>query len=275
MWQINRRHAAAIAIALVAATARAEDFSTTVRKTFTFRGGTVSLDNRFGNVVVKAQTGSDVDVRATIRSSDAAFGQRIKVNASEGAGGISVVTEVPDVHMRNGSLSYSIDYEVKIPANAPLSVRNRFGNTEVSGLRAAGTINNAQGSVTMRDVGAKQSIENSFGAVSVSDAINEVSVRNQNGTVRVEHAGSADVTDRFGSVDVRHITRTAAIVNANGSVEVEDVGSAVAITNSFATVRATNIRGPLSITNENGVVDVRDVTSATSIRNSFARVTAS
>ena len=150
MWQINRRHAAAIAIALVAATARAEDFSTTVRKTFTFRGGTVSLDNRFGNVVVTAQSGSEVDVRVTIRSSDSAFGQQIKVHASDGAGGISVTTEVPSVHMRNGSLSYSIDYEVKMPANAPLSVRNRFGNTEVSGLRAAGTINSRRRSSIRR-----------------------------------------------------------------------------------------------------------------------------
>ncbi|MGZ4808938.1 MAG: hypothetical protein ACXV7D_06360, partial [Thermoanaerobaculia bacterium] len=183
MWQINRRHAAVIAIALVAVTAQAEDFSLTVRKKFTFRGGTVSLDNKFGNVVVTTQAGPEVDIRATIRSSDTAFGQQIKVNASEGAAGISVTTEVPSGHW-HGSLSYSIDYDVKMPANAPLSVRNRFGNTEVSGLRAAGTINNAQGSVTMRDVGAKQSIENSFGAVSVSDAINEVSVRNQNGTVR-------------------------------------------------------------------------------------------
>src|SRR6266849_6415490 len=191
MLRISRKHAAAIVIALAAVSANAEDFETTVRKTFTFRGGTVSLDNKFGNVVVTTQEGSGVDVRATIRSSDAAFDQRIKVNASEGSGGVSVTTEVPSVHIMNGSLSYSIDYEVKIPANAPLSVRNRFGNTEVCGLRATGTINNAQGTVTMRDVGAKQSIENQFGSVTVTNAMNEVFVRNQNGSGRVEHSATA------------------------------------------------------------------------------------
>ena len=50
-----------------------------------------------------------------------------------------------------GNFSYNVDYDITMPATAPLDLRNRFGNTDVSNLQAAATINSGNGSVNNVD----------------------------------------------------------------------------------------------------------------------------
>ena len=275
MLRSSRALGVAVVAVLAAATLHADDdkYVETVRKTLSFRGGTVSLANSFGSVVVRPGSGNTVDVRATVRSSDPAFGKTIQIIASEDANGVSVATRVPDVHIRNGSLSYSIDYVAEVPASAPLNVENRFGNIDVSGVRGANRITNAQGSIVVREVKGNQRIENSFGSVRVSNA-GDVVIRNNNGTVNVEDVGSADIADRFGSVSVR-TARATAIVSANGTVNVEQIAGPLTVRNSFATVTAKNIRGVTAITNENGSVELHDVTGNAAVNTSFGKATIS
>ena len=208
MSRINR--AALVAAALFAAAAfqaRADDYTEVINKKLTFRGGKVSIEHRFGKIEVRTHGGSSVDVKATVRASDSSIGRAISVTATEGAGGISIVTHYPDTQHwsnRNGNMSYSVDYEIEMPANAPLTVRNRFGNVEVDGLRAAGDITNAMGSVTIRNSGGRQEIENSFGAVEVLDSDGDLVIRNQNGAVTIENVK--------GSVNGAARTRTSSCI---------------------------------------------------------------
>ena len=75
-------------------------YSVDVNKDLTYRGGTISLDNSFGDIVVRPGNGNTVSLRATIRSSDPEFGKTISITTSE-TGGVSIKTEVPSVHMKN------------------------------------------------------------------------------------------------------------------------------------------------------------------------------
>ena len=272
---LRSSRAIGIAVAmLVAATVHADDDKYVVvnRKHMTFRGGTITLNNSFGSLVVRGSSGNDVEVRATIRASDPDFGKSIQILSTEDGSGVSVVTKVPDVHVRGGSFSYSIDYEADVPVNAPLILQNRFGNIDVSGVRAANKITNAQGSIHVREAAGSQRIENAFGSVNVSNT-GEVVIRNNNGSVQVEDVAAADIADRFGSVSVKSVARSASITSANGSVLAEEIGGPVTIVNSFATVHARNIRGPVNITNENGGVDLRDVQNNASVKTSFGKAT--
>src|SRR5690242_18972807 len=76
-------------------------------KDLPFRGGRVTVDHGFGQLVVRTHTGNDVQVRATIRSSDEEIGKQIRIITSVEPGGVTICTEYPEAHSRNGNLSYS------------------------------------------------------------------------------------------------------------------------------------------------------------------------
>src|SRR5690349_13372088 len=99
-------------------------FEVKYAKNFTFSGGRVSIDHGFGDLVIRTHSSNQVQVRATIRSSDEEIGKEIRVIASEGANGVSIRTQFPEIHRSSGHLSYSVDMTVTIPVNAPLSAKN-------------------------------------------------------------------------------------------------------------------------------------------------------
>jgi len=176
-------------------------YVTVITRTLPFRGGKVKIDHKFGSVMVRTQPGTSVGVKATIRASDPDLGKKIKVNTSADGEGVTIETEYPTMHFTFGNVSYSVDYEITVPPNAPLDVRNRFGNTDVAGVQAASTINSGQGSVALRSMRGNQQVENSFGSIDVTDTDGNLQVRNANGSVRVQGVrGSLDLTDRFASL---------------------------------------------------------------------------
>ncbi|MCU1245993.1 MAG: hypothetical protein JWN02_1903, partial [Acidobacteria bacterium] len=259
-----------------AATLRADSddrYVTTINRTLPFRGGKVKIDHKFGAVVVRTQPGSNVVVKATIRSSDADLGKKIKVLTSSDADGVTIETEYPTLHFSFGSHSYSVDYEITVPPSAPLDVHNRFGNTDVAGVQAASSINSGQGSVTMRAMRGNQAVENSFGSIEVTDTDGNLQARNANGNVRVQGVrGSLDLTDRFGTIYVANIGTTATISNSNGNVEVHEIGTNARVNNSFGTVDIDQVHGTLDLSNGNGRIEATNVAARTVIRNSFGSV---
>src|SRR2546430_11510490 len=143
--------AIAIAVALIAISAPAEDrFEKTFSRSLTYRGGRVTVENRFGALNVRAGSGNTVTVRATIRSSDAEIGRSINIETSDGAGGISIRTVVPTIS-HHGSLSFSIDVDAVVPAEAPLLLSNHFGSIDATGLPAPSELVNRQGSIALHD----------------------------------------------------------------------------------------------------------------------------
>src|SRR5438876_1567535 len=162
MLRISRYVAVAM---LLAAPAFAEDrFEKTMSGTVNYPGGRVTIEHRFGRVVVRTDGGNEVSARATIRSSDTELGKQIHFAISNGTTGVSIRTVFPSIHSHDGDLSYSADLQVTMPERAPLFLRSRFGSVEVSGLRAPVEIVNGQGSITVRDIHGGR-IENSFGSI--------------------------------------------------------------------------------------------------------------
>src|SRR5687767_13920953 len=147
----NLRALAALLVALSAMPLLAEDddnrFELKFAKDLAFRSGRVSIDHSFGSLAIRTHPGNEVQVRATIRSSDDEIGKQIRIITSEGAGGVSIRTDYPEIRRHRGHLSYSVDMTVALPANAPVTAKNSFGNTDVRGLRANSVIENKQGSI--------------------------------------------------------------------------------------------------------------------------------
>ena len=260
-----------------------EEVTRNFEKSLTLGAGqSVRIEHKFGEVKVHGESGRDVRISATIRaqasSHDEAesFVQQIKIEVEQTSEGVRIRTVYPDeekkwFHVSKRS-SYSVNYDIAMPADAPLYVKNSFGSVTSAGIHAAADVDNSYGSITMRDAGAAR-LNNSFGSIELTGAAGNSTVNDNNGSVQVSDVkGTLDVRDRFGSITVKNVQGAVTITGGNGAVILADAASAN-ITTSFGSVDARNIRGDLSIHDNNGNVDFSTVAGAAEITNSFGNVT--
>jgi hypothetical protein len=241
---------------------------------------TFSLESKFGEIHIHGENGRDARITATIRSQAGSQGEaeknadEIKIEVSQDSSGIKVKTVYPEDHVvlriHRGS-SYSVDYDIAVPADARLWVRSGFGNTEIRGVQGWADIENGHGQLTSRDSGSTKLV-NSFGSVEASSATGNVWVVNNNGSVQVSAVkGALDVKDRFASITANNIQGPVTISGGNGPVELTDAEDSN-ISNSFGQVTARNIHGNLTVNNNNGQIDVDTVQGTAMLTGSFGAI---
>ena len=282
----TRRMAAVLLLTAVPACAAANSPQETVtrdfNKTLTLGAGqSVHVEHKFGEVKVHGESGREVKISATIRaqasSHDEAqsFADKIQIEVQQSGDGITIRTNYPEektwFHLSKHS-SWSVNYDIAMPSDAALAVRNSYGSVEVNQVRGVLDIENGFGSMTVRDAGPAR-LNNSFGSIELTGASGNSSVNNKNSSVQVaDIKGTLDVQDRFGSITVRNVQGAVTIGGGNGSITLSDAAAAT-VTTSFGGVDARNIRGDLSIHDNNGNVEVSSIAGALDISDSFGNVT--
>lgn len=256
-------------------------------KTITLSGNQgLSLDHRLGEVRIHGDSGHELKISAKIRVQDRNgadaenFAQKIQIEVRELSDGAHVRTIYPDTRSYlpsiriGGRTSYSVDYDIAMPADAPLWLHNEFGNADVSGVRGWSQIENGHGVLTVRDAGAAKLV-NSFGRIELSNASGNCSVTDNNGAVKVSNVkGTLEVRNRFGEIEASQIGGAATISGGNGAVSLSSAGGNSSINNSFGEVVVRNINGSLSVSNSNGKIDASDVSANADLKSSFAAVEA-
>src|SRR6266496_2183249 len=227
----SRRRAtccAALFLSLLASAAPAdpgrEEFTRSFQKTLPLKAGQrFSIENRNGDIRIRTHSEPQVSIDAKIRVSSSdregaeKFSNEIRIEAEARGEGVSVRTVFPEKKWHfegRGYISYSVDYEITMPEAALLTARNRFGDIEVTGLKAAGDVFNGNGKVAFRDTRGRQRIENSFGAVEMTGNAGDATIVNQNGTVTASDVqGDLEVRDRFGRVSVTKVSKRCQVTN--------------------------------------------------------------
>jgi hypothetical protein len=241
---------------------------------------TLSLESKFGEVRIHGDNGREAKITATIRAQAGSQGEagkdvdEIKIEVTQDAEGIKIRTVYPEDHLvlriHKGS-SYSVDYDIAVPADSKLWVRSGFGNMEIRGVQGWADIENGHGQLTSRDSGSTKLV-NSFGSVELAGATGNVWIVNNNGSVQVSSVkGALDVKDRFASITVSNIDGPATISGGNGSVELSDAGAST-VNNSFGSVNVRNIHGSLAVTSNNGQIDVDTVQGTATLAGSFGAI---
>jgi hypothetical protein len=292
MTRHSLRAACLLAIlCLVTAPAVAEkdprsDFDRDFSRTLPVKPGQkLDVEHSQGAVRITVQKGSEVRVKAriTVSSSDAdgaqKFGEGIVVTAEDTGGAIVVRTRYPEkkwTFSGTGHVSFSVDYDILVPETMPVTVRNKFGDINVDGLKADATLSTTNGRVAFHDGKGTLRIDTSFGAIEVVRNAGPVDVTGANGSIVVaEIGGPAVIRNRFGSISVRNIQGKTEISGGNGSIEVSNVTGDLTVTNSFGTVATTAITGDVSIRNNNGEVTLDGVSGAADVEGSFGKIRAS
>src|SRR6267143_4875786 len=139
-----------------------EQVSRDFQKTVTLgTGQSVRVEHKFGEVKVHGESGREVTISATIRAQASsheeaeAFAQKIQIEVLQSSEGVRIKTIYPDEEKKWFQLSkhssWSVSYDIAMPSDAPITVRNSFGSVEVSGVHGAADVENAYGTVTVRD----------------------------------------------------------------------------------------------------------------------------
>jgi DUF4097 and DUF4098 domain-containing protein YvlB len=244
-------------------------------------GQSVRVEHKFGSVRLHGESGRDVKISATIHAQASShqeaesFAQKIKIEVQQTGEGVRIKTVYPDeekswFHSSKHS-SWSVSYDIGMPSDAPIMVRNSFGSVEVSGVHGAADVENGYGTLTVRDAGPGR-WNNAFGGIELTGAGGNVIVSNNNASVQVSDIkGTLEVRNRFGSITARNIQGAATITGGNGAVTLTDAAAAN-ITTSFGTVDARNIRGDLLVHDNNGKVEISGIGGAADITSSFGNV---
>lgn len=244
---------------------------------------TVSLTHKYGDVRIHGENGRDVRISATIRvqahsqSEADRYADQVRIDVAQDSQGVRIQTIYPSDEskffvLRIGGPSYSVDYDIAIPRDAKLWMKNGFGNVEVAGVQGWADLENSHGQLKFENGGAAK-LTNSFGEVQATGADGNLAVVDNNGAVTASSVkGTLDVKDRFGSIMVNNVTGALTVSGGNGPVEVTDAGSSK-IGNSFGAVSARNIHGDLVVNNNNGSIDVDTVSGGAQLNSSFGTIT--
>ena len=260
-----------------------EEYTRTFDKTAALRPGqAVLVEHRLGDIVVNTHAQAEITIHAQIhvsapdRARAEEFANRIEILTESSSSEFSIRTrypERPESFWGSNNISYSVRYELTIPENAPLTVRNAFGGVSVSGLKANADIRTSHGPLSFRGGRGSQRLENSFAPIEVADNAGDVAIENTNGEVRARDAtGALNIRDRFASVLAERIGNGLTIVNTNGTVNVSEVKGAGRITNAFGDVTVRDLRGDLTVHNGNGRIDASNVSGMAELNTSFAEV---
>ena len=163
---------------------------------------------------VHGESGRDVKISATIRVQAGsreeadAYAQKVQIDVLQTGNVILVRTVYPEeehrlLHGRN--TSYSVNYDIAIPSDAPLTVKNSFGSVNATGVHGRADIDNSHGSLSVSQAGPSK-LNNSFGSIELHDATGDSFVNDNNGSVEVSGIkGALDLRNRFGSITVREV----------------------------------------------------------------------
>src|SRR6266481_5182816 len=185
-----------------------EQVSRDFQKTVTLGAGqSVRVEHKFGEVRLHGESGREVKISATIRAQAnsheeaEAFAQKIQIEVLQSSEGVRIKTIYPDEEKKWFQLSkhssWSVSYDIGMPVDAPLAVRNSFGSIDAARIhgkrRVNGhtSVNDNNGSVQVADVKGTLEVRNRFGSITMKDIQGAATVTGGNGAVILNNAASA------------------------------------------------------------------------------------
>jgi len=242
-------------------------------------GKTISIEHSLGDIAVHTHADRTVTIHAEIHTSGGSkedaeqFAKSVEVLADSSSSGVSIRTRYPKGPR---DVSYYVRYEITIPQDSPLAIRNSFSSVSVDGTRANVNVTTSHGSITFHDGRGKERFESAFGSIDLSGNVGDVEIENTNGAVRAADIdGVLSVTDKFGEVNVKRVSGIVDVSNKYGAIRISQTRGADVKT-SFGSVKLEAVSGPVEVEDQYGSVDVSGIVQSdcrpVSIRTSFSSI---
>lgn len=186
------------ALFLLSFSATAEEVSKDIHKEYAAtRGTNLGIINKYGDIAVESWDGNQVviDVKITVELPDKAKAEKllsyINIQFTEGDNKINAETVIDDSFTFTGwggdSRRFSIDYTVKMPADANLDIDNKYGDTQIGELKGIVNIDEKYGDIDISTL--TRNNEKPLSTINISY-----------GKASVDECGWLDITTRYCSM---------------------------------------------------------------------------
>src|SRR5208283_1013469 len=169
----------------------------------------------------------------------------------------------------------SVDLEVAVPRNSPLTVKTDKGDVTVSDMSADIGVTDQNGDVEIRNIGGDVSIEMHKGDVKVNDAKGDVKVSGKGGEIDVTNAAASLTVDGdfYGPVRADKVSKGVRLISpktdltlsalaghleaASGNLDVVDAPGNLSVRTRDNEISIENPGGKVNIENRNAAISVR------------------
>jgi hypothetical protein len=191
----------------------------------------LSIDNRYGNVVIKTWNKSEAKVDIEIKSyaSNDGTAQKmidaISISDSKNGDVIAFYTNISSrndgsvwdlFNNRNDNHKVEVNYTVYMPAKNALDIKNRYGSMELPDFEGRVSIDCAYGNVE---------------AKSLMNGDNQINVKY--GNARIDGLGSGDVNVKYGNLDLGSVDKLNFSIG-NGAVRIGRIKTSANINAHYA-----------------------------------------
>lgn len=176
----------------------------------------------------------------------------IKVSG-EGTDHLSIVTDIPRSISNWGRAEYPIDFDIVIPDDAVLQVRDTSGIIRITDVKAPIDIRDGSGTLSVIGVQGDLTIAKDSGDIVVERVTGMTKINSQSGQMKLRN---------LAQVDIEH---------SDGNLDLTDVGTAH-VRNNSGNIRITTGSGPVDIDDESGEIYVADVKGDLKIRDTSGQI---
>jgi hypothetical protein len=184
----------------------------------------VVVVGRAGSLRVTGRDGAtEVGATGTACASSSALLDQVQLTQSRSGSELRIEAVTPDDLMFEAA---SLDFEVTLPANVAVSLRDGSGDTTIDNVGTL-DVHDGSGDLTISNVHGELSVEDGSGELRIQNVVGDVRITDGSGSIEVRHVGGSVTIphDGSGSVNIREVKRDVHIESkGSGSVTVADVG---------------------------------------------------
>lgn len=238
----------------------------------------VTVENRFGNVVVSNHTEGQVGWEWTgkVWSGDEELGElfldELQLAESIDNGEFSLILTMPEPDKElNGVKSHLTIY---LPEGVAFNSTNSHGNTQVSGVRETISTKNRHGNTQLLNTGPKVNAVNTHGNVSAHN-VYDVDIENSHGNVTMANAmGAATIKTSHGKVSATNVNKLE-VNSTHSNINVQNGIGDMNLNTSHGRITVESVRGNLSLDNRHGNIVVKDLRGQILAETSHANISVS
>jgi hypothetical protein len=251
----------------------AEEVSKEIHKEFKAEKGTnLGISNKYGDVVVESWANNQIviDVKITVELPDKAKAEKllsyIDVEFTEGENSVDAKTVIDDSFSFSGwggdSRKFSIDYTVKMPAEANLNLDNKYGDSEIGELSGLVNLTEKYGNLnviklTRGNEKPLSTVNISYGKASI-DECNwlDITARYCN-MFEIQNGKAILVDTRYSKFEIANISSV--VMDAKyDNIKIENINNLVA-TSGYTTFSIDKLTKKLNVQAKYGQITTEEI----------------
>lgn len=232
----------AIAVTADAQSTKKQDYSFN-----TTSGSMLSIRNSFGDINVEEFAGSKIEVNIEIiveaknAKNTKEYLSKIYVDAQEQGNDVflKTVNDLKGMKVKN----FQVNYDVKIPRNTDVKIKNSFGDVNVQTLSGSVNLTVQHGDCFLATSEGDNNVLNvEFGDIRVIES-GDIQIVSKHGDVSLGNVARLKLASQFGDATVQDLRGNADINTMHGDFEIDKVGSKVQFINIKAQFSDVDIEG--------------------------------